>query len=211
MATITPLSENECLDLVNETSNEVVAGYMRDISTGAIPSCRYIKLAVKRHLSDLVNAQDRGYYFDENAGQHIIDFFKFLKHSKGEWAGEVITLEPWQQFQLWVLFGWLRASDGMRRYRIAYEEVARKNGKTTKSRRRRAVPVRRGRGAGRGSLYGRHETGSSPDRASGSNADGAEVPGPFPADRGGKGTICMSWKRPASLSPWAGTRTAWTG
>ena len=39
-------------------------------------------------------------------------------------------LEPWQQFLVWVLFGWLR-DDGLRRYRTAYIEVPRKNGKST--------------------------------------------------------------------------------
>ena len=59
-----------------------------------------------------------------------IAFFSLLKHSKGEWAGQVIALEPWQQFILWVLFGWKRA-DGTRRFRTAYQEIARKNGKST--------------------------------------------------------------------------------
>lgn len=57
-------------------------------------------------------------------------FFSFLKHSKGEWSGQKLKLEPWQQFFLWTLFGWRRA-DGTRRFRTAYLEVARKNGKST--------------------------------------------------------------------------------
>jgi phage terminase large subunit-like protein len=69
-------------------------------------------------------------YFDEAAAQHALVFFGFLKHSKGEWAGKVVELEPWQQFIIWVIFGWKRA-DGTRRFRTAYEEVARKNGKST--------------------------------------------------------------------------------
>lgn len=75
-------------------------------------------------------SHERGLIFDEDAAQHVIDFFGFLKHSKGEWAGQVVELEPWQQFYLWVLFGWKRA-DGTRRFRTAFQEVARKNGKTT--------------------------------------------------------------------------------
>lgn len=39
-------------------------------------------------------------------------------------------LEPWQIFYLATLFGWLR-SDGTRRFRTSYLEVARKNGKST--------------------------------------------------------------------------------
>lgn len=57
-------------------------------------------------------------------------FFSFLKHSKGEWSGQRLVLEPWQQFYAWTLFGWKRA-DGSRRFRTSYLEVARKNGKST--------------------------------------------------------------------------------
>lgn len=42
-----------------------------------------------------------------------------------------MILEPWQQFCIWSVFGWKRP-DGTRRFRSVYEEVARKNGKSTK-------------------------------------------------------------------------------
>ena len=41
----------------------------------------------------------------------------------------MITLEPWQKFGLTTLFGWVK-SDGLRRYREAYWEIPRKNGKS---------------------------------------------------------------------------------
>lgn len=107
--------------------------YVEDIASGRIPACKWVKLAVARHMRDLDDAtQGRrsDIYFDDNAAQHAIDFYQFLKHSKGEWAGQVFVLEPWQQFVIWVLFGWKR-QDGTRRFRTAYLEVARKNGKTT--------------------------------------------------------------------------------
>lgn len=104
--------------------------YIEDIQSGAIVSCKWTKLAVERHLNDLAVGHERGLWFDEDAAQHALDFFGFLKHSKGEWAGQTVELESWQQFYLWVLFGWMR-EDGIRRFRTAYQEVARKNGKTT--------------------------------------------------------------------------------
>lgn len=104
--------------------------YIYDVLNGIIPACKWIHLAIERHLRDLEDGHERGLHFDEERAQHAIDFFQFLKHSKGEWAGQVITLEPWQQFKLWVLFGWMREG-GTRRFRTAYFEVARKNGKTT--------------------------------------------------------------------------------
>ena len=60
----------------------------------------------------------------------VLDFFSLLRHSKGEWAGEPFVLSPWQAFILFVLFGWKRA-DGQRRFRVAYVEISRKNGKST--------------------------------------------------------------------------------
>lgn len=105
-------------------------GYIEDALSDKIPACRQAKLACQRQLYDLETGGERGLWFDPEAAQLVIDFFSLLKHSKGEWAGQVIRLEPWQQFVLWTLFGWKR-DDGMRRFRTAYLEVARKNGKST--------------------------------------------------------------------------------
>jgi phage terminase large subunit-like protein len=63
---------------------------------------------------------------------HAIEFFGFLRHSKGEWAGQTFALAPWQAFLVGSLFGWKR-SDGLRRFRTAYCAVPRKNGKSTLS------------------------------------------------------------------------------
>ena len=60
-----------------------------------------------------------------------IDFFPLLRHSKGEWAGTPFILEPWQAFIIGSIFGWVRKDDETRRFRIAYNEVPRKNGKST--------------------------------------------------------------------------------
>lgn len=74
----------------------------------------------------------QGYYFDDAAADRAVVFFeKYLRHSKGRWAGRRFTLEPWQRDDLVrPLFGWKRA-DGSRRYRHAYVELPRKNGKST--------------------------------------------------------------------------------
>lgn len=113
------------------SAREVVQDYIDDVLSRRLPACKWVRLAVQRHVRDLETAGERGYYFDERAAEHVIEFFGFLRHSKGEWAGQVIQLEPWQQFMLWVLFGWRRTADGLRRFRTAYDEVARKNGKST--------------------------------------------------------------------------------
>ena len=110
-------------------SKHPVVAYQQGVLDGTIPACELIRRAVERHQDDLEHGAERGLTFDRAAAEHVLQFFGFLRHSKGEWAGRPFMLEPWQQFLLWVLFGWMRA-DGRRRYRAAYIEVPRKNGKT---------------------------------------------------------------------------------
>jgi len=104
--------------------------YVRDVLSGAQVACRWVRLACERYVRDRQTGEDRGLWFDETAAKTAIAFFSLLKHSKGEWAGRPVILEPWQQFIVWNVFGWKR-EDGTRRFRTAILEVARKNGKTT--------------------------------------------------------------------------------
>lgn len=104
--------------------------YVDDVLSGAQVAARYVQLACERHRRDMNDGHERGLHFDEQAAKVAVAFFSVLRHWKGEWAGEPVTLEPWQQFVIWSLFGWKRA-DGLRRFRTSYLEVARKNGKTT--------------------------------------------------------------------------------
>lgn len=111
-------------------SNLTATQYIDDVLSGRQTVCKWVRLAVERHVRDLETGHRRGLHFDETAAKKAIAFFSLLKHSKGEWARQTIILEPWQQFHLWCLFGWRRA-DGTRRFRTSYLEVARKNGKST--------------------------------------------------------------------------------
>lgn len=104
--------------------------YQAKVLEGMLPACRLVQLAMARHAADMNDAGERGLHFDRAAAQFVIDFFGFLRHSKGEWAGQPFRLLSWEQWVLWVLFGWKR-TDGLRRFRTAYIEVPRKNGKTT--------------------------------------------------------------------------------
>ena len=90
----------------------------------------YVRLACERHLRDLREGASRGLRFDVVAANSAVEFFTLLKHSKGKWAGKPFVLAPWQAFIIGSLFGWKRA-DGTRRFRTAYNEIPRKNGKST--------------------------------------------------------------------------------
>ena len=96
-----------------------------------VVACQLVRLACKRHLRDLKTGHKRGLWFDVEAAQHRIGFYPaFLRHSKGEWARQPVTLAPWQKFKIGSVFGWKR-KDGTRRFRYVYSELPRKNGKST--------------------------------------------------------------------------------
>lgn len=63
-------------------------------------------------------------------GQNVVDFFpQYLKHFKGEWAGQPFELEEWEAEPLRRIFGTLRP-DGTRAIQETLWAVARKNGKS---------------------------------------------------------------------------------
>jgi phage terminase large subunit-like protein len=77
-------------------------------------------------------AVDAGCYFDLAAAEHVRRFFeKFLRHSKGQFAGKKFELLDWQWDRVIApLFGW-RSPDGSRRFRRCGIAVPKKNGKST--------------------------------------------------------------------------------
>jgi phage terminase large subunit-like protein len=77
-------------------------------------------------------AVELGYYFDAPAAARVKDFFsRFLRHSKGKWARQPFELMDWQYNDvLGPIFGWKRP-DGKRRFKWAYVEIPKKNGKST--------------------------------------------------------------------------------
>jgi phage terminase large subunit-like protein len=70
-------------------------------------------------------------YYDEKKGEHAVQWIeKYCTHVKGALGGSPFILEDWQKEDIIrPLFGTIRA-DGLRRYRQAYIEVPRKNGKS---------------------------------------------------------------------------------
>ena len=74
------------------------------------------------------------FYFDEDAANNAVGFIETLcTHVKGEMAGKPMILAEWEREKvIKPLFGWKR-KDGTRKYRYAWIEVPRKNGKSTLS------------------------------------------------------------------------------
>ena len=105
-----------------------VTDYAESVVEGEIITGKLVRWACQRHLDDLKRDD---VYFDEQAANRIINFYKLTPHVKGEWAGKPIKLELWQKFIVGSLFGWKKTKDNTRKYREAYIQVARKNAKTT--------------------------------------------------------------------------------
>ncbi len=71
------------------------------------------------------------YYYDDQAAQKVITFFEsLLHHTIGKWAGKPFILEGWQIKFIKNVFGMKRSSDNTRKYRVAYLEIPKKNGKS---------------------------------------------------------------------------------
>lgn len=104
--------------------------YARDVVAGKIVASRNVRLACERHLLDLVEGGQRGLSFDVAAAQLAIDFFEtILCLNGGEFEGRPFILQPWQRFIVGCLFGW-KGPDGFRRFRHAFIEIAKGNGKS---------------------------------------------------------------------------------
>jgi phage terminase large subunit-like protein len=106
--------------------------YCEQVLSGEIESCIYVKQAVKRHYRDLQAAQspDFPYYFEPKAAIHFFNFCASLNQYEGQFAGKPIILLPPQLFWFGSIFGWLSKENKTRRYREAYIEMPKKNGKS---------------------------------------------------------------------------------
>lgn len=123
--------------------------YAERVVSGDIVAGELVRLACRRFFHDLEHGPGRGVYFDEDRAQHVLDFYNFVPHVKGHLTGKPIGLMDWHIFILINLFGFVSplidelTSEGVldddgdpmfvRRFRTAYDEVARKNAKSTLS------------------------------------------------------------------------------
>lgn len=112
-----------------------VTKYAKEVLAGNIIAGELVQLACKRHMNDLKKSKTKAfpYKFDVDLAERYIDFFKLLHHSKGEKAGQKIELELWQCFRVGSVFGWINKKTHLRRFFEAYNQVGRKNGKSTEA------------------------------------------------------------------------------
>lgn len=105
---------------------EELINYSNQCISGKIISGKKHIWACMRFLKDV---DSNKYIWNEIEAEKIVKWFSYLKHSKGELAGQPILLTTWQKFILCQVYGW-KTKEGKRRFRKAFVEVARKNAKT---------------------------------------------------------------------------------
>ena len=118
--------------------------YARRVVSGKEMAGRYERLACARFERDLVRqvSAEFPYVIDERLGARACQFIELLPHIKGEWAKPIyvdgritynrLVLEDWQVFNEFNLFAWVHRASRLRRFRRSYEEIARKNAKSTR-------------------------------------------------------------------------------
>lgn len=101
--------------------------YAEDVLDGSILACQYVKQACQRFLDDL---QREDLELKNERAERVISFIQDLTHSAGKHAGKPFILEPWEAFIVVNLYGFFWKATGRRRFRNAYIEMARKQGKS---------------------------------------------------------------------------------
>lgn len=110
--------------------SDPTTAYARSVVEGTVPAGQWHRKVCARHLADLA-VVDGPWVFRPDLAGKAFGIFGLYRHYKGEWAGERIRLEPWQQFIVGSLMGWVSKETGRRRYRNAFIELPRGNGKST--------------------------------------------------------------------------------
>jgi phage terminase large subunit-like protein len=104
-----------------------VTKYCNDVLAGRIVAGGLARKACQRHLDDMRDGPERGLSWDKDAALRAIRFFPDVLCLPE--IGTPFALEPWEQFVVGSLYGW-KGPDGYRRFRTAYVEVGKGNGKS---------------------------------------------------------------------------------
>ena len=103
--------------------------FIEDVKKNDGNHCKYVKLAVDRHLTDLEKT-DTPYYFDEREAQRVLKIISTLPHTSGKYYGKRFMIQPSQAFKWGCVFGWRKKSTKKRRFTKVYDCMARGGGKT---------------------------------------------------------------------------------
>jgi len=105
--------------------------WARRVCSGKIVAGPHVRDAAARHLRDLDAGPARGLLWNKRAAAHAIALFEEVLHlNGGVYEGVPFKLLGWQAFVVGSLYGWQRANDNSRRFRVAYIETGKGSGKS---------------------------------------------------------------------------------
>jgi phage terminase large subunit-like protein len=111
----------------SSTNDDRATAYSQAVLSGAIVAGPHVRNACRRHIDDLSR---EGLVYDPRAAARALRFFETkLFLSEGQFEGLPFRSTPAQDFIIGSLFGWKRL-DGTRRFRRAYIEQGKGNGKS---------------------------------------------------------------------------------
>lgn len=114
------------------TSPDPATRYAKEVVAGKIVAGPHVRDACARHLRDLAHqgTADFPYRWSRPQLERVLGFFRdILRLNGGQFEGKPFKLDPSQAFILGSLFAWIRP-DGRRRFRTAYIEQGKGNGKS---------------------------------------------------------------------------------
>ena len=114
------------------TIKQELISYAKKCISGKIVSCTKHKWACMRFLNDLERAKkkDCPFVWNEDEARKIVQWFSYLRHSKGVLSGKPINLITAQKFDLCQIYGWQKRKTNLRRFNKSFTQKARKNAKS---------------------------------------------------------------------------------
>lgn len=112
---------------MSSSTTDRATAYAEAVVEGTIVAGPHVRNAGRRHLDDLKRTD---IHYDEDAAARALRFFETkIKLSEGQFENKPFVADPAQAFIIGSIFGWKRP-DGTRRYRRAYIEQGKGNGKS---------------------------------------------------------------------------------
>src|SRR3984885_12450501 len=106
-----------------------VDAYAAAVLAGEIVAGPYVRQACERHQRDRATGHERGLTFDVAKADRALRFFPLALRLPNVSGNPPFDLQSWQTFCIGSIFGWV-GTDGYRRFRTAYMEIGKGNGKS---------------------------------------------------------------------------------
>jgi phage terminase large subunit-like protein len=120
----------------SSSPDDPTTAYAKAVKSGVIVAGPLVRAACDRHLKDL---KRKDLKWDLEAANRSIRFFQLVltveverrdEYGAVESAAVPFELQPWQAFIIGSLFGWRQKASGLRRFRRAFVEIGKGNGKS---------------------------------------------------------------------------------